>query len=37
MNHPRILIGAILIAAIGMGPAAVARDAAPSVGVITPP
>jgi hypothetical protein len=33
MNHPRILIGAILIAAIGMGPAAVARDAAPSVGV----
>ncbi len=33
MNYPRSLIGAILIAAIGMGPAAVARDAAPSVGV----
>jgi predicted enzyme related to lactoylglutathione lyase len=32
-NHLRILIGAILVAAIGMGPAAVARDAAPSVGV----
>lgn len=33
MNHPRILIGAILIAVIGIGPAAIARDAAPSVGV----
>jgi hypothetical protein len=33
MNDPRILIGAILMAAIGMGPAAIARDAAPSVGV----
>jgi predicted enzyme related to lactoylglutathione lyase len=39
-NHPRILIGAILVAAIGTGTAAigtgtaaVARDAAPSVGV----
>ncbi len=33
MNDPRILMGAILMAAIGMGPAAIARDAAPSVGV----
>jgi hypothetical protein len=33
MIHPRILIGAALIAALGTGPAARARDAAPSVGV----
>jgi hypothetical protein len=33
MNYPRILIGAILIAVIGMAPAAVARDAAPPVGI----
>jgi len=33
MNHPRILIGAVLIAGIGMGSTAIARDAVSPVGV----
>jgi len=35
MIHPRLFAGAVFIAAIGIGPASIARDAAPAVGIGT--